>query len=187
MIAEELERSHTTIAREVSRFRTRFEYSPSKAHELANRLKPKTGRKPLAKIRPELWEESVRRIILDNSPEQISKSFKLESPDDPSKWISHETIYKYIYATPKGELKLVDFIRQLSGIEVVVSFQEQEDLCVKISLRSKSEFDVQRFAAQFGGGGHSRAAGITINGHLQDVETNLIHALERTLSSQKKT
>lgn len=107
MIAEELDRSHTTIAREVSRFRTRFEYSPSKAHELASRLKPKTGRKLLAKIRPELWEESVRRIILDNSSEQISKSFKLESPDDPSKWISHETIYKYIYATPKGELKKI--------------------------------------------------------------------------------
>jgi len=105
LIAEELNRSHTTISREIGRFRTRFEYSPSKAHELASRLKPKTGRKQIAKIRPELWEESVRRIILDNSPEQISKSFKLESPDDPSKWISHERSINIFMLPLKESLK----------------------------------------------------------------------------------
>jgi IS30 family transposase len=44
MIAEELDRSHSIIAGELSRFKARFEYSPSKAHELASRLKSKTGK-----------------------------------------------------------------------------------------------------------------------------------------------
>ena len=47
----------------------------------------------------------LKRIVLRNSPEQISEAFKKESPDDPKKWISHESIYKYIYAFPRGELR----------------------------------------------------------------------------------
>jgi len=56
-------------------------------------------------MRPELWNATIKQLIKDYSPEQISKTFKKEHADEPLKWISHETIYKYIYATPKGELK----------------------------------------------------------------------------------
>ena len=57
--------------------------------------------------RPEVWYETIKKIVEDNSPEQISKTFKIEYADEPLKWISHETIYKYIYATPKGKLRKV--------------------------------------------------------------------------------
>lgn len=107
VIASELNRSHTTIARELRRCRTRFEYSPSKAHTHASKLSPSRGRKPIIDIRPEVWYEAVKKLVEDLSPEQISKTFKIEYADEPLKWISHETIYKYIYATPKGELRKV--------------------------------------------------------------------------------
>jgi len=106
-IAEALNRSHTTISRELKRCKTRFEYSPSKAHIHAGRLSPQRGRKPIIDTRPEVWYEAVKKLIEDNSPEQISKTFKIEHADEPLKWISHETIYKYIYATPKGELRKI--------------------------------------------------------------------------------
>jgi IS30 family transposase len=104
-IASSIGRSHSTICREVHRFPTRFEYSPSKAHLLANKATKKKGRKSFAISRPELLEKVLQKLLEDYSPEQISKQFKIESADEPLKWISHETIYKYIYATPKGELK----------------------------------------------------------------------------------
>ena len=104
-IAEALNRSHTTIARELARFRTRYEYSPSKAESHLRRQAPKRGRKSIIELRPEVWDESIKKLIHDNSPEQISKTFKAEHADEPLKWISHETIYKYIYALPKGELR----------------------------------------------------------------------------------
>lgn len=106
-IAEALNRSHTTISRELKRCKTRFEYSPSKAHIHAGRLAPQRGRKPIINTRPEVWYEAVKKLIEDNSPEQISKSFKIKHADEPLKWISHETIYKYIYAIPKGELRKI--------------------------------------------------------------------------------
>ena len=106
-IAASLDRSHTTILRELRRCKTRFEYSPSKAHAHAGRLSPSRGRKPIIDIRPEVWYEAVKKLVEDLSPEQISKTFKTEYADEPLRWISHETIYKYIYATPKGELRKV--------------------------------------------------------------------------------
>ena len=111
-IASELKRSPTTIAREFKRSKTRFEYSPSKAHASANKLSPARGRKSIIDTRPEVWYDAMKKLVEDLSPEQISKTFKKENADEPLKWISHETIYKYIYAIPRGELKKV-FIHHL--------------------------------------------------------------------------
>jgi len=100
-----LNRSHTTISRELKRCGTKFEYSPSKADKKARKSDSLRGRKQIVDDRPEILGEVLRRIVLRNSPEQISEAFKKESPDDPKKWISHESIYKYIYAFPRGELR----------------------------------------------------------------------------------
>ena len=104
-ISAELKRSHTTISRELRRCGTKSEYSPSKAQKKARGKAPLRGRKKLIDIRPEVFDEVIKRLRLRNSPEQISESIKRESPDDPKKWISHESIYKYVYAFPKGELR----------------------------------------------------------------------------------
>jgi IS30 family transposase len=39
------------------------------------------------------------------SPQQIAGRLKQQHPDDPSERVSHETIYAYIYAQPRGELR----------------------------------------------------------------------------------
>lgn len=43
----------------------------------------------------------------------------------------------------------------------------------KVSLRSCKYVDVSKVAAFFGGGGHMRAAGCTINGTFYDVVNNI--------------
>jgi len=106
-IVRDLNRSHSTVVRELKRCRTRFEYSPSQAHKHAGRLSPCRGRKLIIDTWPEVWNEVVKKLVEDFSPEQISKTFKVEHVDEPLKWISHETIYKYIYAIPKGELRKI--------------------------------------------------------------------------------
>ena len=104
-IAAALNRSHTTISRELQRCGTKFEYSPSKADKNARGNDPLRGRKQIADERPGILPEVLQRLTLKYSPEQISKSLKADYVDDPKKWISHESIYKYIYALPKGELR----------------------------------------------------------------------------------
>ena len=100
-----LNRSHSTISRELKRCGTKFEYSPSKAHTNARGKDLCRGRKPIIDARPEVlvavYEELQKRL----SPEQISQKMKKEHADEPLKWISHESIYKYIYAFPRGELR----------------------------------------------------------------------------------
>jgi len=102
-----LERSHTTIAKELKRCGTKFEYSPSKAHKQARGKDFLRGQKQIINERPEVFQEVLKRLALRNSPEQISQALKKEVPDNPKKWISHESIYKYIYAFPRGELRKV--------------------------------------------------------------------------------
>lgn len=102
-----LNRSHTTISKELRRCGTKFEYSPSKAQKKARGSDTLRGRKRIIDARPEVFQEVLERLFLKYSPEQISKSIKKEHADEPLRWISHESIYKYIYAFPRGELRKV--------------------------------------------------------------------------------
>ena len=57
----------------------------------------------------------VHRDLLDGwSPEQIAGRLKQEHPADKAMQVSHETIYAYIYAQPRGELRrtLIAALRQ---------------------------------------------------------------------------
>jgi len=39
------------------------------------------------------------------SPEQIARRLRLEFPDDPMMWVSHETIYQSLFVQGRGELR----------------------------------------------------------------------------------
>jgi len=106
-IATATNRSHTTISKELGRCGTKFEYSPSKAHKKARGKDPLRGRKQIIDSRPEVFREVLEQLFKKHSPEQISKSIKKENADEPLKWISHESIYRYIYAFPRGELRKI--------------------------------------------------------------------------------
>lgn len=104
-IAEAVNRTHTTISKELRRCGTKFEYSPSKAHKQARGKDPFRGRKRIIDYRPEVFQAVLEQLFARHSPEQISKSIKKEHADEPLRWISHESIYRYIYAFPRGELR----------------------------------------------------------------------------------
>jgi phosphoesterase RecJ-like protein len=56
----------------------------------------------------------------------------------------------------------------------------------RISLRSKSDrVNVSDIAAQFGGGGHSAAAGARIPGKPLSVQRRVIAAIKRALNSAR--
>ena len=52
---------------------------------------------------------------------------------------------------------------------------------IRCSFRSKGRIDVAAFAAQFGGGGHARAAGAKITGTLAATKATIVDRLLRTL------
>ncbi|MGC8846287.1 MAG: DHH family phosphoesterase, partial [Candidatus Hydrogenedens sp.] len=56
---------------------------------------------------------------------------------------------------------------------------------VKINFRSRSFVDVNKIAKVFGGGGHKRASGTTIEGTLDEVEEKIISFI-KNISNVKK-
>ena len=70
---------------------------------------------------------------------------------------------------------------QVKGVEVSVLIKES-DKGIKVSLRAKNNVDVRKIAEVFGGGGHTKASGITFkNSDLTAVKTKIIKELEKEL------
>ena len=56
---------------------------------------------------------------------------------------------------------IVEFLRDINGIEVALFFKIKKD-SIKLSTRTKSYVDATKIVTPFGGGGHIRAAGATL-------------------------
>jgi phosphoesterase RecJ-like protein len=79
---------------------------------------------------------------------------------------------------------LIDHIRAIAPVVVACVFEELEPEMTRISLRSKSDdVNVNEIAAQFGGGGHSAAAGARIPGKPLSVQRKVVSAIKKALNS----
>ncbi|UCF20355.1 MAG: bifunctional oligoribonuclease/PAP phosphatase NrnA [Gemmatimonadota bacterium] len=72
---------------------------------------------------------------------------------------------------------IIDHLRSLSGTEVAILFRELQAGLVKVSLRSTGDTNVAELARSFGGGGHERAAGATVEGDLAEVRRRVLEAV----------
>src|ERR1700737_899114 len=103
-IAKGLERTVSTVSREVARHGGRPAYRASQADSEAweSALRPK---RCLLSIHVKLQKIVASKLILDWSPEQISGWLKTQDPDDESLRVSHETIYRSLFIQARGVLK----------------------------------------------------------------------------------
>lgn len=76
---------------------------------------------------------------------------------------------------------LINHVRTIEGVEAAVLLREVEAGKVKAGLRSNLWLDVNAIASQFGGGGHKRAAGCTIQASLADAKSLILAAIEEAL------
>src|SRR5262245_20293868 len=93
---------------------------------------------------------------------------KLSLTDDGTiAWmeVDRDTMAKYGVDSADTE-GLVDFPRNIRGVEAVALLSETPTGEAKISLRSTGRVNVEQVAAKFGGGGHRAAAGATLPGPL---------------------
>ena len=71
---------------------------------------------------------------------------------------------------------VVEFPRSIEGTRMALLFREMSQGRVKVSLRSVGDVDVALFANRFGGGGHTKAAGIALSGSLSEVQAAVLGA-----------
>ena len=103
-IASQLGCNVSTVSREVGGRRDRGSYEPELAHcraaEAARRPKPSklaTNRVLCGRV-----VEGLEKLW---SPQQISAILRVEYPNSPEMWVSHETIYKSLFVQGRGELR----------------------------------------------------------------------------------
>ncbi len=77
---------------------------------------------------------------------------------------------------------LINILTTIKDADIALIFIEQPQEYIKVSWRARPGFDVAKLAAQFGGGGHKPAAGATIEGELQQVQTEVLAATMAVLN-----
>ncbi len=71
---------------------------------------------------------------------------------------------------------IVEFARSVAGTRLALLFRQLANGRVKVSLRSRGAVDVAALAQRFGGGGHVKAAGASLEGAMGDVQATVLAA-----------
>ena len=93
---------------------------------------------------------------------------------------------EFFQAQPADLEGIVSQLRQTKDVEVAIFLHEVEPQKYKVSLRSKNKVDVSVIAKHFGGGGHVRAAGVTMKGSSHDVINNITARIALQLDHGEK-
>jgi len=128
-IAASLGRAPSTVSRELARnLRQKYFWPPSRRgprplawsyspHQSQYRAETGAARPKIAKLaeRPRLRQEVQDRLEEEHSPEQIAARLRVDFPDEPEMWVSHETIYQSLYVQGRGALRRDLAVRLRTG------------------------------------------------------------------------
>lgn len=78
---------------------------------------------------------------------------------------------------------IIDIPRSVAGVEVAFSVRQPDDAPLfRVSMRSATDFDVSKICAIFGGGGHMRAAGCTVEAsNIREAEEKILASVIRAM------
>lgn len=84
-------------------------------------------------------------------------------------------MFRQTGALPEDTEGVVESAQAVRTVRLAALFEIRENNSLKVSLRSKGDFNVNDVACHFGGGGHPQAAGINFS---SDAEDNIQRVLE---------
>jgi phosphoesterase RecJ-like protein len=157
----------------------RFSNTTPRAHAIAGQLLS-VGVDP---------EEMYRRIYASVSPGRLALLRDALSTLEVDRdygiaWISVPADALDRYDVSSEDLEgIVEHPRSISGTRLALFFRDLGYGKVKVSFRSTGDVDVNKFARQFGGGGHAKAAGALIPGTMEDVRLRVISAARAFVSN----
>ena len=82
---------------------------------------------------------------------------------------------------PKHMEGIVEQMRNTKDVELAVFLYENEDHTFKVSFRVNGAFDAASLAMHFGGGGHVKAAGCTVEGPAEEAIERILAEVEKRL------
>lgn len=95
-------------------------------------------------------------------------------------WVAlHLSDLKAAGATYEDTEGFIDFLRYMREVHISFFISEMAPGVVKVSFRAKGPYDVNRIATDFGGGGHRKASGCSIQASPEEAEARILHAVRR--------
>ncbi len=84
-------------------------------------------------------------------------------------------------ASIKDTEGFVDYAASIDDVELSALFREINPREIRVSLRSRNDCNVASLAEKFGGGGHRKAAGLTVHAPLEKAKAVIISGLEELI------
>jgi bifunctional oligoribonuclease and PAP phosphatase NrnA len=163
-----------------------------------------TGGFRFSNTRPHVLRTAADLLEVGSDPEQIYLDVYANAPEGRARLYAEalqtlvvEQEHGLAWVTvPPGALErlgvsaddldgIVEFPRSISGMRMALLFREIAAGRVKVSLRSVGEVNVAEFARPFGGGGHTKAAGLSLEGSLAEVQATVLGAAREYLSGSR--
>lgn len=157
----------------------RFNSTSRRCFVLAGELVAR-GAKPV-EAGYELYERESRgklRLL-----QQFLASLKLECGGRVCIGTLRPGVFLETGSSPEDTEGLVDYARSIDGVEIGALIEMRADGTVKASLRAKDPgYRMDLVAAQFNGGGHACAAGLSLKSGTEDFYARLIEAMAQSLA-----
>lgn len=122
----------------------------------------------------------MRRVELMRS---LLNTLEVESEGRVAHWQLTMDTVRQLELRPEDSEGLIDIIRSIQGVIVALFFEELDTGKIRVSMRSKDRrVDACKVCQQFGGGGHSLAAGIRMPGPIEDARRMVLEAVNAEIS-----
>ena len=82
---------------------------------------------------------------------------------------------------PVASEGFIDLLASTKSADITLLFKEADPLETRVSVRTSALADAVAITAAFGGGGHARAAGCTVNAPLEEATRLVLEECEREL------
>lgn len=133
-------------------------------------IKPFYRMKPLAKAR--LWGLALTTLG--------------SAPDGRLIWAEvRPDMFDAAGASSDMDDGLSSYLIDIEGARIAALFKEQADGTTRISMRTAGPFDAAAIMAHFGGGGHMRAAGCTLQAALPAAKATVLAYVEQQLTPEE--
>jgi phosphoesterase RecJ-like protein len=133
-------------------------------------VKPIYRLKPLAQVR--LWASILQTVAT--------------AADDRVIWAEmSQRMLAEAGATGEMDEGVSSYLIDIHGVKISAFFKEHTDGTTKVSLRTVAPYDGAAIAAHFGGGGHVRAAGFSLNMDLATAKALVVPYLAAVATGSK--
>jgi phosphoesterase RecJ-like protein len=172
-----------------------WDLSAAAARALYVAILTDTGGFRFSNTRPAVLRAAASLLEEGLDPEQIYLEVYANAPEGRARLLA-ETLQTLVVepdhglawvTVPPGALErhgvtaddldgIVEVPRSIAGVRMALLFREIAAGRVKVSLRSVGRVDVAAFARPYGGGGHTKASGLSLEGSLGHVQGQILEA-----------